>query len=124
MSRFIYYYGECHFAERHYAECHYAECYYAECHYAKCYYAECHYAEPHYAERHVLFIIMPSVIMMCVFMVNVAAPSENPVVATGTKLFSSSELTLRHNKLERLSLLDPVQPANIRLKTPDCGKTF
>jgi hypothetical protein len=37
MSRFIYYY----------AECHYAECRYSECRYAECHYAECRGAPPH-----------------------------------------------------------------------------
>ncbi len=31
MSRFIYYYAECHYAECRYAECRYAECRYDEC---------------------------------------------------------------------------------------------
>ncbi len=45
VSRFIYWYAECHYAEFLYAECHYAECHFAECHYAECRYAKCHYAE-------------------------------------------------------------------------------
>jgi len=40
VSRFIYYYAECHYAELRYAECLYAECRYAECLYTECRYAE------------------------------------------------------------------------------------
>jgi hypothetical protein len=46
VSRFIYYYADCHYAEcsydkRHYGKCHYAECSYAEYRYSECHYAEC-----------------------------------------------------------------------------------
>ncbi len=51
MSRFIYFYAECHYADCHHAEWCYADCHHAEWRYAEWCYAECHYTDCRGAPR-------------------------------------------------------------------------